>query len=129
MFLKLNIVLHLLIKFLVKGIKMRISFPWVKFFACSFLLTLMGCGEPAATAPATATRIDTGESKALFNSDIKNAKILVFSKTKGWRHDSIPAGIIALQKMAEDNSFTVVATEDSDIFTDAQLSSFNAIVA
>ena len=107
---------------------MRISFPWVKFFACSFLLTLMGCGEPAATAPATATRIDTGESKALFNSDIKNAKVLVFSKTKGWRHDSIPAGIIALQKMAEDNSFTVVATEDSDIFNDAQLSSFNAIV-
>ena len=102
---------------------MRISFSWLKMVACSCLLALMGCGEPAATAT-----IGTEKSKALFNADIKGAKVLVFSKTKGWRHDSIPAGIAALQKMASDNSFAVVATEDSDIFNDAQLSSFNAIV-
>jgi len=66
--------------------------------------------------------------KALFNSDIKDARVLVFSKTKGWRHDSIPAGIAALQKIAQENKFTIVATEDSELFTDAQLSTYNAIV-
>ncbi|RYY75586.1 MAG: c-type cytochrome [Gammaproteobacteria bacterium] len=102
---------------------MHMSSHWLKLFACGLLLTLMGCGEPASTAT-----VDTGKTNSLFNASIKDAKVLVFSKTKGWRHDSIPAGIAALQKMASDNSFSIVATEDANIFTDAQLSSFNAIV-
>lgn len=110
---------------------MRISLPrlkllWPKLLVCSLFFTLVGCGEPATQTAAQP--VDDAKNKALFNSDIKSAKVLVFSKTKGWRHDSIPAGITALQKMATENSFTVVATEDADIFTDAQLSTFNAIV-
>ena len=109
---------------------MRFSFSWLNLFAYSCLLMLVSCGEPVTSAAtATSAAITSSEkSKSLFNTDIKDAKVLVFSKTKGWRHDSIPAGIIALQKMATDNSFAVVATEDSDIFNDAQLSGFNAIV-
>ncbi len=105
---------------------MHIFLPWPKLFICSLLLLLVGCGKPA-TQTASQSSADV-KSKALFSSDIKDARVLVFSKTKGWRHDSIPAGITALQKMGGDNFFTVVATEDADIFTDAQLSSFNAIV-
>ena len=59
---------------------------------------------------------------------VRGANILVFSKTAGWRHDSIPAGIAALQKMGEQQHFTVVASEDATLFNDADLSQFNAIV-
>jgi len=106
---------------------MRISLRWPNLLICGLFITLVGCGKPA-TDNAAAPVGDTEKGKALFSSDIKDAKVLVFSKTKGWRHDSIPAGIAALQKMATDNAFTVVATEDAEVFTDAQLSSFNAIV-
>ena len=40
-------------------------------------------------------------------------KVLVFSKTKGFRHDSIETGIAAVKKLGEENSFGVDATEDS----------------
>lgn len=108
---------------------MHISLPWSKLLMCGLLVTLVGCGKSsvdvAVQSPAVTSAAD---SKALFNADIKDAKVLVFSKTKGWRHDSIPAGVAALQKMAVDNAFTVVATEDSEIFTEKQLNGFNAIV-
>lgn len=109
---------------------MRTSFIATKLLICSLLLILVGCGEatPPKTTPSPLPAAGEGKNKALFNSDIKDARVLVFTKTKGWRHDSIPAGIAALQKMATDNFFTLVATEDAELFTDAQLSGFNAIV-
>ena len=47
--------------------------------------------------------------------------VLVFSKTAGFRHDSIPAGITAIQQLGAPNDFTVEATEDAAQFTDANL--------
>ncbi|HOY24336.1 MAG TPA: ThuA domain-containing protein, partial [Cellvibrio sp.] len=106
---------------------MHISLPWSKLLICSLLVTLVGCSKSSVdvAAPAIAPPAD---SKALFNADIKDAKVLVFIKTNGWRHESIPAGVAALQKIAAENAFTVVPTEDAEIFNEAQLSTFNAIV-
>src|SRR3984893_548082 len=53
---------------------------------------------------------------------------LVFSKTVGCRHDSIPAGIAAIQQLATQNNFTVEATEDAAQFTDANLARFKAVI-
>jgi len=105
---------------------MRISLLWPKLVISSLIFVLVACGE--STKQTATTPPEDAKAQALFNSDIKDAKVLVFSKTKGWRHDSIPAGIAALQKMANENAFSVVATEDASLFTDAQLSTFNAIV-
>jgi hypothetical protein len=33
-------------------------------------------------------------------------KVLVFSKTKGFRHSSIPQGIAAIQKLGQQHNFT-----------------------
>lgn len=44
-------------------------------------------------------------------------QVLVFSKTAGFRHDSIPAGITALQQLGAANDFTATATEDATAFT------------
>jgi cytochrome c len=54
--------------------------------------------------------------------------VLVFSKTVGFRHDSIPAGIAAIQQLATQNNFTVEATEDAAQFTDANLARFKAVI-
>ncbi len=56
-------------------------------------------------------------------------RLLVFSKTTGFRHDSIPAGIAAIKKLGADNHFGVDASEDSAaVFTDAFLAHYDAVV-
>ena len=54
--------------------------------------------------------------------------VLVFSKTAGFRHDSIPAGIQALRELGAANGFAVTATEDASVFTAASLASYEAVV-
>ncbi|MEU8183182.1 ThuA domain-containing protein [Micromonospora sp. NPDC049044] len=72
------------------------------------LLLALGLAPPASAAPAF--------------------RALVFSKTTGYRHDSIPAGISMLQQQATANNFEIVATEDSSVFTAANLATFDVIV-
>ncbi|MCW2878462.1 MAG: hypothetical protein JWQ95_2562 [Sphaerisporangium sp.] len=55
-------------------------------------------------------------------------KVLVFSKTAGFRHTSIPNGIAAIQRLGTANGFTVVATEDAAAFTTANLAQYQAVV-
>jgi type 1 glutamine amidotransferase len=54
--------------------------------------------------------------------------VLVFSKTGGFRHDSIPAGIQAIRELGAANTFTVTATEDSAAFSSANLAQYEAVV-
>jgi cytochrome c len=55
-------------------------------------------------------------------------KVLVFSKTQDFRHDSIPAGIAAIKDMGMKQGWTVDATEDAGQFTDANLSKYDVVV-
>lgn len=55
-------------------------------------------------------------------------KVLIFSKTAGFRHDSIPDGIAAIRQLGQQNGFDVDATEDSSSFNDANLSGYQAVV-
>ncbi|MEV0649612.1 ThuA domain-containing protein [Phytomonospora sp. NPDC050363] len=54
--------------------------------------------------------------------------VLVFSKTAGFRHDAIPAGIQAIRDLGAANNFTVTAGEDAAQFTTANLARFEAVV-
>jgi type 1 glutamine amidotransferase len=55
--------------------------------------------------------------------------VLVFSKTSGYRHDSIPAGIRCVQSLADRTKlFTVTAGEDASLFTTASLCNYSVIV-
>lgn len=58
----------------------------------------------------------------------KEGKILVFSKTTGFRHKSIGAGIEALKKMGKEKGFEVDFTEDSEKFTTDNLKKYKAVV-
>ena len=55
-------------------------------------------------------------------------RVLVFSKTVGWRHDSIPASIAAVQRLGADNDFVVDATEGDTVFTPDNLQQYQAVV-
>ncbi|MFB9239952.1 ThuA domain-containing protein [Plantactinospora siamensis] len=54
--------------------------------------------------------------------------VLVFSKTTGFRHDSIPAGIAAIKRLGREHGFAVDATEDSARFTDRDLARYAAVI-
>jgi glucose/arabinose dehydrogenase/type 1 glutamine amidotransferase len=54
--------------------------------------------------------------------------VLVFSKTAGFRHDSIPKAIQAIRELAVTNDLSVQATEDSAQFTDANLRQFRCVI-
>lgn len=55
-------------------------------------------------------------------------KVLVFSKTEGFRHSSIPNGIVAIQQLGVDNNFEVDATEDATVFTFENLVQYDAVI-
>lgn len=55
-------------------------------------------------------------------------RVLVFSKTAGFRHASIPAGIAAIQSLGSTNDFQVETTEDAELFTAENLSRFDAVI-
>ena len=54
--------------------------------------------------------------------------VLVLSKTTGFRHDSISAGIAALEALGADHGFSVDSTEDTSGFTDAELARYKVVV-
>ncbi|TVZ14797.1 cytochrome c [Maribacter sp. MAR_2009_72] len=58
----------------------------------------------------------------------KNDTILVFSKTQGFRHGSIEAGNLALQKLGTENGFKVVTTEDADYIVEDSLKNYAAVI-
>jgi type 1 glutamine amidotransferase len=54
--------------------------------------------------------------------------VLVFSRTEGFRHDSIPAGIAAIRQQGSLRGFSVDASEDAAAFTDESLARYKAVV-
>ncbi len=63
-----------------------------------------------------------------FAAKKKEPSVLIFSKTNGYRHQSIPAGIDAIKKLGLENNFLVEATEDSLAFTDENLAKYRAVI-
>lgn len=56
-------------------------------------------------------------------------RVLVFSKTNGFRHfDAIPAADALLKKLAEKNGWAIFFTENGAVFNAGQLAQFDAVV-
>ena len=56
------------------------------------------------------------------------AKILVFSKTAGYHHESIAEGNVAIEKLGSLNNFDVDTTTDAAMFTEDTLKKYAAVV-
>jgi type 1 glutamine amidotransferase len=54
--------------------------------------------------------------------------VLVFSKTAGYRHASIPTGIETIRELGAEHGFDVDATEDASDFTFRNLRRYDAVV-
>ncbi len=61
-------------------------------------------------------------------NEIDKPEILVFTKTAGYRHESIEAGIEAIKKIGAENSFVVDVSENADIFTKENLTRYAAVI-
>jgi type 1 glutamine amidotransferase len=55
-------------------------------------------------------------------------RILVYSRTVGFRHDSIEAGVQALEGLATERHWDLEATEDPATFHDARLALFDIVI-
>jgi type 1 glutamine amidotransferase len=55
-------------------------------------------------------------------------KVLVFSRTLGFRHSNIPLGVSVIRQLGEKNGFAVDATEESGVFTPVNLNGYRALV-
>ncbi|MET8252981.1 ThuA domain-containing protein [Micromonospora sp. NPDC005197] len=95
-------------------------------------------GSPAQAAPAAAqvpprdaqaaAPVTQVVPKAPKAAAADPYSVLVFSKTAGFRHDSIPTGIAAIQQLGAANGFTVDTTEDGASFNDANLAKYKAVI-
>jgi type 1 glutamine amidotransferase len=93
---------------------------WTCYVVCSLLV--LGCSEPPAPAAANAG------TEVLVEPGAGQPNILVFSRTGGFRHDSIPAGLDAITGLAQQHGFGLAATEDKQQLTDQNLARFSAVV-
>ncbi|WBB92134.1 ThuA domain-containing protein [Verrucosispora sp. WMMC514] len=75
-------------------------------------LAVLACTTPATPASAADAPYD----------------VLVFSKTAGFRHDSIAVGTQTIRDLGAANSFTVTATEDAGVFTTGNLAQYEAVI-
>lgn len=55
-------------------------------------------------------------------------KALVFSRTEGFRHDSIPEGIAMIKSIAQERGWEVEATEDAAALTEDKLKTVDVVV-
>jgi cytochrome c len=63
-----------------------------------------------------------------FQKSNETIKVLVFSKTTGYRHASIPQGIAAIKKLGKLHNFIVDTTENAANFTEDNLKQYKAVI-
>jgi len=62
------------------------------------------------------------------SSKTPRLKVLVFSKTAGYRHKSIADGLKMFSELAQQENWTLTATEDAGLFTSDFLKNFDVVV-
>ena len=90
---------------------------------------LGACTAVLKTTYSTTTFHSKQPTTALVMADTSPFRVLVFSKTSGYRHESIAAGIRSIEALANRTKFfTVDSSEDASLFTASSLSQYSVIV-
>ncbi len=93
---------------------------------------ILGCqpsgavGSPTMEQPAATATIPL--PAILRTATPETFRVLVFSRTLGFRHDSIPDGLGMLAELGDSEGFAVTTTEDPVIFNDSGLAPYRVIV-
>jgi type 1 glutamine amidotransferase len=88
---------------------------------------LLRCGSAIAFVLTALLGMSPDGSLAAESGDPRFT-VLVFSKTTGFRHDSIPQGIAAIEALGAENGFAVDGTEDAAQFSDAVLARNKVVI-
>jgi hypothetical protein len=54
--------------------------------------------------------------------------VLVFTKTEGYRHESIEVGVQTIKVLGSENNFNVTHTENSEVFTNENLKQYDLVI-
>lgn len=84
-------------------------------------MLLSNCKQSSEAANEQNTEADTEQVS-------HDSRVLIFSRTKGYYHESIPSGIAAIQKLGSENGFQVDTTKDAGKFTADNLKNYKAII-
>lgn len=71
---------------------------------------------------------DRPDAAAAVPESVESARILVFTRTAGFRHDSIPAAVDTLRALASEAGFSTEQSEDPALFRDDALWRYRAVV-
>ncbi|SDO20381.1 Protein of unknown function [Nakamurella panacisegetis] len=100
-----------------------------RLMALCLVLALSTVGSVMFAPAATAAPVAAGPRLAMHADDEPTYKVLVFSKTAGFRHtDGIAAGIAQIQALGVEHHFAVDATEDAAAFTAANLAQYSTVI-
>ncbi|MDB5250553.1 MAG: glycosyl hydrolase [Segetibacter sp.] len=70
----------------------------------------------------------TSKTNTAGSQPVVKPRVLVFTKTKGYFHESIPTGAAAIQKLGSENAFTVDTTSNSAYFIEDSLKQYSAVI-
>lgn len=84
------------------------------FYACKSLKIQSGTTSATGTSSAAASA--------------SKPRLLVFTKTKGYYHESIPTGVAAIMKLGKENNFSVDTTADARYFVEDSLKNYSAVI-
>lgn len=79
-------------------------------------------------ASACASQANPGRIAERSTTAPDRVRVLVFTKTNGYRHDSIPAGVSAIQRLGRMHRLTVDTTGSTDRFTPKGLARYDAVI-
>jgi type 1 glutamine amidotransferase len=97
----------------------------------SFALTLLLVAVTTLTAqtPEQLEQINAALPAEPAVKPAQPRKLLVFTLTRGFRHDSIPVGVAAMKLLGEKTkAFTVTHSEDLAVFEEPSLKQFDAVL-
>lgn len=92
------------------------------------LLALATLTAQTAPAPDPHRPTPTFDKVAPTLPRLSHPAVLIFSKTNGWRHDSIPETVAAVSELAHERGWSTFETENAAVFNPAQLAKFDLIV-
>src|SRR3954453_23080165 len=67
-------------------------------------------------------------SVSFSSSAQKQFKVLIVTTTRGWHHESLHAGVLAIQELGRKNFFDAVLWKDPKGFTDRFLEQFQVVI-
>lgn len=113
------------------GVRVR-NFPTMLRRQLILPAVLLAIGLPASVGAAEQpdrAKIAAAIPEKAFAAPKQDRKILVFSVTRGFRHQSIPWGIAALEEMGKKTgAFTAVVSDDLANFEKERLVTFDVVV-